>query len=306
MSYILDALQRSQKERELGQVPALGSTQHTERARTHAHPSPWVLVSVTLGIVAVALALYAALSQKLTSVHPASAPVAQVMAPPTAPQPAPASMPKARPQTTAAAEPTRPGSGPGPERPPISQSAVPQLKHPIEAGTTADPPRIQAEKPVPPVMAALPAPEPAQGKQKGLMQFGSNLPKDLLGDIQNFKRRVEREEQTKVLKAMPGAPANADPEYPLVVKPSRTETEIPQADPKPPRLHALPAQIQKGIPAHRISVHVYAEEPADRFIILNSRRMGEGEINQDGLRVESIRPRGVVLSYQGNRFFNAR
>jgi general secretion pathway protein B len=56
------------------------------------------------------------------------------------------------------------------------------------------------------------------------------------------------------------------------------------------------------IPPLRLDLHVYAERPQDRFVMINMRKMREGEATPEGVRVESITADGAVLSYNGSRF----
>lgn len=46
-------------------------------------------------------------------------------------------------------------------------------------------------------------------------------------------------------------------------------------------------------------MHVYADEPGQRFVILDGRRHAEGAVVADGLVVQEIRRDGVVLSLNG-------
>jgi general secretion pathway protein B len=78
------------------------------------------------------------------------------------------------------------------------------------------------------------------------------------------------------------------------------------ADAPVPRLRELPSAQRSEIPPHRLSVHVYSDSPAGRFVILNSAKMREGEQAADGLRVHAIRPDGVVLQHAQTRFFVPR
>lgn len=61
-----------------------------------------------------------------------------------------------------------------------------------------------------------------------------------------------------------------------------------------------------GLPTLHLDLHVYAERPQDRFAMINMHRVGEGDALPSGTRVESIRPDGVVLSYHGTRFLLPR
>ena len=51
-----------------------------------------------------------------------------------------------------------------------------------------------------------------------------------------------------------------------------------------------------------MSIHLYNAEPQARFAKINDRTLHEGESLVEGLKVEQIRPDGVVFGYQGLRF----
>ena len=56
------------------------------------------------------------------------------------------------------------------------------------------------------------------------------------------------------------------------------------------------------LPELRLSLHVYDDVAANRFILLNSSRLREGQETPEGVMVERIDPIGVVLSWHGRRF----
>ena len=60
MSYILEALKKSQAERELGRVPTLDTSVLFEEDKAEPKRGPWVQVAVVLAAAAMLLALYAA------------------------------------------------------------------------------------------------------------------------------------------------------------------------------------------------------------------------------------------------------
>ncbi len=60
------------------------------------------------------------------------------------------------------------------------------------------------------------------------------------------------------------------------------------------------------LPALHLDVHVYATNPADRFVYINMRRYREGSTLAEGPVVRAIRRDGVVLDYQGVRFLLPR
>jgi general secretion pathway protein B len=56
------------------------------------------------------------------------------------------------------------------------------------------------------------------------------------------------------------------------------------------------------LPDLRLDLHVYATNPADRFVFINMRKLREGESLPDGVRVDEITQNGVELSFRGKRF----
>jgi general secretion pathway protein B len=61
-----------------------------------------------------------------------------------------------------------------------------------------------------------------------------------------------------------------------------------------------------GLPALHLDLHVFAQHPQDRFVMINMHRLQEGDTLPSGVQVEAIRPDGVVLSYHGTRFLLPR
>lgn len=56
------------------------------------------------------------------------------------------------------------------------------------------------------------------------------------------------------------------------------------------------------IPPLRLDLHVYAARPEERFVMINMKKLREGDSLPEGVRVESITPEGAILSYSGSRF----
>jgi general secretion pathway protein B len=61
-----------------------------------------------------------------------------------------------------------------------------------------------------------------------------------------------------------------------------------------------------NIPQLRLDLHVYAAKPEDRFALINMHKLHEGDSTPDGVRVESITPDGVIMSRNGSRFLLPR
>jgi general secretion pathway protein B len=64
----------------------------------------------------------------------------------------------------------------------------------------------------------------------------------------------------------------------------------------------LPQGIRDGLPDLRITVLVYAEKAEDRFLLLGGRRLFEKDEVQEGVVLEEIRRDGAVFLYRNYRF----
>jgi general secretion pathway protein B len=57
-----------------------------------------------------------------------------------------------------------------------------------------------------------------------------------------------------------------------------------------------------GVPPLHLDLHVYASQPQQRFVFVNSRKYREGDTLAEGPVVEEITPDGAVLNFRGSRF----
>jgi general secretion pathway protein B len=76
------------------------------------------------------------------------------------------------------------------------------------------------------------------------------------------------------------------------------ETHVPE----PISFWELPQSVRDTLPEIKITVLVYAEEPADRFLLVNGKRLGEKEALGNGVELEEIRREGAVFLYRKYRF----
>ena len=110
-----------------------------------------------------------------------------------------------------------------------------------------------------------------------------------------------------------GAPANIVDAGDAVPQPggagrqAETATEkFHPGEPAPISYWELPDAVRSDIPVIKFSVLVYATNPADRFVLINGQRLGEGDTAQPGLVVKEIRRDGVVFSYRLYQFLVER
>jgi len=95
----------------------------------------------------------------------------------------------------------------------------------------------------------------------------------------------------------PGAP-------PAVVPPA--PQPVPAAPSGVPTWDDLSLEFRSGFTLPRIDVHVYADNPARRFILVDLEKYREGDTLASGAVVEKISPEGVQLYYQGTKFLVER
>ncbi|MEM9303763.1 MAG: general secretion pathway protein GspB [Pseudomonadota bacterium] len=88
---------------------------------------------------------------------------------------------------------------------------------------------------------------------------------------------------------------------PVEPEPRRRPTRSPAED--LPTIYALPAGAARTrFEELRLNMHVYAEDPAERFVLVNLRRHVEGDRLGAGLVIDGIRPEGVVVRADGTRW----
>ncbi len=111
---------------------------------------------------------------------------------------------------------------------------------------------------------------------------------------------------------LPG-PANPPPAIAIDLTPPAPPAALPPPA-AAPALNGPPADIGKlpsyreiqatglALPALTMNLHVYDPTPAQRYVLLNGLQLTEGEFTPDGIKVEVITERGVVLEARGRRF----
>ena len=258
MSLILDALKKSEAERQLGRAPGLLTPAPTV-GRRHG-------LAALVAAVVVAVGLSVGLTWWLLR--------------PAEPLPPPA---------VASGTPTGPSrSGdPAPAAAPADQ-APPRPAQPTAAVASNAP---AAVPPAPATArAAGPAPmeEPTREREReSLAQpAGEALP----------------------LPAPPAAVAPAPPRAAddAAAVPAADGDAADDAGPPLPQLRDLPPDLRAALPPLRLSMHVFNDDPAQRFVLIDGRRYGEGAALAEGLVLEAIRRDGVVLLFRERRFLLQR
>ena len=69
-----------------------------------------------------------------------------------------------------------------------------------------------------------------------------------------------------------------------------------------PRIDQLPAWVMNELPSMSFSAHMFASNPADRWVRVNGQRMLEGDVIDNKVRIIQIASQHVILNYQGHEF----
>lgn len=354
MSYILEALKKSQQERELGLVPAApAETPPLGRSRSALGRHTWGYFSLALAVVAILISLYGLVQGRFSEPSGASGSVpreasvapADAEPPGSAPalQPAPAPGVDASADQVRAAKPGRRGSVP-----PAPADPEPALAKGLATGSQGTPQGQAAPPPAAPGAELLAPPGAARDGSGGGVVVSEEAPTPVTGggassprpNVPRTPRPAPKRAETAASRPAPGdskpvAPsasegggsattdaleqrvkelaAAAERQIAVASAPAAaTDSGLDRAPPvRPPRKlppgpSRLPPAVFRALPETRVLVHVYVDQPGQRFVILNSRKLREGDTSPEGLGMQEILPNGVILSFQGHRFFIPR
>ena len=84
--------------------------------------------------------------------------------------------------------------------------------------------------------------------------------------------------------------------------PTDDHAEVPE-DNKIYRLKELPSSVQQGLPSFSISALMYSGNPASRMVRINDQMMYEGQDLTAGVKLEEITKDGVIFRHQKYRFY---
>lgn len=295
MSYILEALRKSEQER------ARGGGQDLLQLPSAPPPAASLRPGVVLGLSALLLAGGIAIGWW------------QPWQRPSQPSPRPAALP---PQERIASAPVREPAAvalPAPAEPvaPTRADALRELRPlmpegsgPGASGAAAIPsssPTATAERAA--VGAKPPAPAPRPVVEAAPAQLAPRRTPEVAAPAPRPAAEAA---------ATPGAPprpaAEADPK-PEERKASAKPPPPKELPPPPNRvlsLSELPQSLREALPPLSIRGYVHSEDPASRLVVVNDRMLHEGDEVAADLKLERIDPEGMVLNFRGYRFVAPR
>lgn len=102
-------------------------------------------------------------------------------------------------------------------------------------------------------------------------------------------------------------PAITEPATVAFAKPTTTTAPTDPKQPDPyagiPHQKQLPVQVQRALPDLSFTVHIYSPKPASRMVKINGMRLREGDQISSALKLKEITKDGVILSYNNRPFW---
>jgi len=88
---------------------------------------------------------------------------------------------------------------------------------------------------------------------------------------------------------------------PAIATATATPAPAPVDEPALSPLADLSVDERNGLPALKVSMHVYADDPTQRFMIVDGQRVGEGARMAGGVVLVHIRRDGAEIDVRGRR-----
>ena len=279
MSYILDALKKAERERDLGRVPTV-TTAHVPISGAGRRLGLWVVVGALFFGGGLAIWLLRPSSGVVSPVAPDFRAGARVSPPPSRVDPEQTSSPVwTEGETPGEAAPLPPPGGLAQESPRQPERESSSIPRPI---------------PAPPHASSRPG-------DLGEARSGERLPVQdrSMGVIPADPPTVEsKPDAGRPVAPVPGeGTSRQGPEPASGVDRGRPDAGAPSPPSPPPSVPALGAAISKMT----LNVFVYADAEADRMVMINGQRYVKGQQVDGHYLVEDITPEGVLLSFEGER-----
>jgi len=265
VSFILDALRKSEHERQRQAGPALA-----EVPVAPAKPRSNVWAPIAIALLLVNLAVIGVLMIRKSMREPVPPPPATAIvdsAPAPAPAP-PSPSPAAQAPVTAASP----------------AASTPAMMRPAEPVTEArNEPRSSLEAEA---TGGAPTLDPQMAAQAAAVPPGPPA-----------VTRTPSSRGSVVYESLPDTATVGGPQYTPPSGGSRPAADGGSGLPSADQLSASGA-----VPALKLELHVYSTTPAERLVFINSRKYREGDTMQEGPVVRQITPAGAVIEYNGRSY----
>lgn len=284
MSYILDALRKSDQQRRRSGAPTLLQGQ----VEAAAPKQPALILYALMALVLLGAGVGIGWLRPWQELPTATAPVASGAQPSdTRRSPAPAA---------------QAGAAPGSQPQHDVQTSAPAMQ------SNAVPAQPLAATPAP---APAPAKAQAQGAAATASAKADTPPRTIAPPAPAMvpaPGKVQAPSAAGATPAMPAPPPRTIAAAPKKVEPlvqdqpARGGGVVAASAPEVVAMAELPVAIQQELPPMSISVHAYSSKPGERLVGINGRLLHEGEFAAPGLKLEQVTPEGMILSYKGYTF----
>ncbi|CAG7857217.1 hypothetical protein MCAMS1_01965 [biofilm metagenome] len=249
MSYILDALRKSEQQRQATQPDNVTDRILVSQPQPKSNRVKWFTVLVTGNLLAIAS-------------------VAWYFTHKTAPENQPKQIVNAEKQVL----PTRANQHPDTQKPQTqpkkTQATEPALSKPQQTG--------------------VPTPSIAQLIEN---QKTAESPKPVKKILDKKPQAAKKEVVTKATAASRNVPVPINDEPDVVVRPQPTR---PKAN-GTPDLNELPYEVRNNLPNLNVNVFSYAQQPEDRFVIIDMVKYKTGQLVKGQVKLKEIRPDTIIM-----------
>jgi len=286
MSILLDALKKSETQRQLGKTPTI----HTAPDAARATEQQWIPLSM-LALSAVAIAWFGWQQFREPEAALDQAGVEVVAMPQAVETPAVETSLVDAPEVKTPAVET-----------PVVETQVPAEKADPRSGKSTTGASLWNLKKDLADSTTLPAnsPEEAGERREKLSQsFNSyEAEKEPVADT------AAELSPTTIAKTSPGPVTDQSrvAEEAPVATPNKRSSRLQPHKSEPISFWQIPQALRDGLPEFRINVLVYAEKQEDRFLLINGQRLVEKDELTDGVVLDEIRRDGAVFLYRNYRF----
>lgn len=269
MSILLNALKKSEAQRQLGQTPGIHTPVELPAEPT-LPPRPWLPLSMlALSALSIAWMVWSQYRE------PVTLPMSEVEV--------------AMPLTEESGETQAARPDPSSARTPVESFQSAQQPEPETAGAPAEGLQ-QAEVRKQKLNESFSQFEEAEKPNTASAAAAANVtPAD--------SRPLE-----EIAEALADTRQTPPQEKPVRKEPRTEPKPMEPLVPEPISFWQVPKSVREGLPEFKVSVLVYADAPEDRFLVVNGVRLVEkGELS-DGCVLDEIRRDGAVFTYKKYRF----
>ncbi len=292
MSLILEALKKSERQRRLGESPSIGSPVMAVRRRRSLLPV--IIVLIAIGLAALWWLQRGAGEPALTD-KPGTAATTPARAPIATPAPAVVQPPRALDGTTFNDAPIAavPKQAPSAVRVPRDPTAQAQARSnaDVEQRRKVRDGELVAANPQAGPAATIKESEPVSAADPAALAAamaaaGKSAPASATTPVS------KKAEPPAGARSSQSVPATS----PAAANPAGNALKL---------MWELPLATRSKLPEIKLSMHVFAADPAQRFVIINDERRAEGD-DIDGMKLIEIRTDGLIFEFDNVRFLYPR